>query len=85
MEKGPGGPGLTAGAPHGRVAHHIDELGDRQSEAHDHHVRGVGHRPRPAVVAPKEVFEEAILGLGVGASLRQCCGMEREEEGSPGG
>lgn len=51
-------------------AYHIDELGDGQPEAHDDHVRGVGHWPCPAVVALKEVFEKAVLCLGVGNSLR---------------
>lgn len=53
----------------GGQAHHIDELGNRQPKAHDHHVRGVGHRPCPAVVAPEEMFEEAVLSLGRGGSL----------------
>lgn len=58
--------------------HHVDELGDGQPEVHDHHVRGVGHRPRPAVVAPKEVLEEAVLGLGGGGLLHRCCGTGGE-------
>lgn len=73
------------GAGHAGQAHHIDELGDGQSKAHDHHIRGIGHRPCPAVIAPKEVFEEAILGLRVRASLCQHCGISRGEERSPGG
>lgn len=58
--------------------HHIDELGNGQPKAHDHHVRGVGHRSRPAVVAPKEVFEEAVLSVGVGGPLRGYCWTGKE-------
>lgn len=61
-------------------AHHIDELGDGQPEAHDHHVGGVWHRPRIAVVAPKEVFEEAVLGVGRRGSLHRCCGTGGKSE-----
>lgn len=59
-------------------AYHVDELGYGQPKTHDDHVRGVGHWPRPAVVSPKEVFEEAILGLGVGGSRHRHCGTGRE-------
>lgn len=67
-------------------AYHVDELGDGQPEAHDDHVRGVGHWPCPAVVAPEEVFEEAILGLGVVGSPRQHwrTGRKSGVSGSPG-
>lgn len=59
-------------------AHHINELRDGQPEAHDHHVQRVGHRPCPAVVAPEEVLEEAVLGLGRGGPLRRRCGKGGE-------
>lgn len=59
-------------------AYHIDELGYGQPETHYDHVRGVGHWPCPAVVSPEEVFEEAILGLGVGGSRRRHCGTGRK-------
>lgn len=49
----------------GGQAYHIDELSNGQPKAHDHHIRGVGHWPCPAVVAPKEVFEELVLSLGM--------------------
>lgn len=61
-----------------RQTHHIDELGDGQPKAHDDHIRGVGHRPCPAVVAPKEMFEEPVLRLDLAGLLRLRCGTGEE-------
>lgn len=70
-----------------RQTHHIDELGDGQPKAHDDHIRGVGHRPCPAVVAPKEMFEEPVLRLDLAGLLRLRCGTgeERGVSGVHGG
>lgn len=47
-----------------RQTHHIYELGNGESKAHDDHIGGIGYWPRPAIVASKQVFEQAVLSLG---------------------
>lgn len=59
--------------PHQRATHHVDELCNGEPELHDDHVGGVGHRPRPAVVAGEEVLEETLLGVAA-ALVRQAGG-----------
>ena len=46
--------------------HHVDELSDGQPEVDQHHVGGVGHRPRQLVVADEEVLQETLLCVAPG-------------------
>lgn len=46
-------------------AHHIYELGNGESKAHNDHIRSVGHWPCPAIVASEQVFEQAVFSMGV--------------------
>lgn len=56
------------------VTYNINELGDGQPEAHEHHVRDVGHGTGPFVVAREEFLQEPLLGVGSGLHMAKGCG-----------
>lgn len=54
------------------TTHHINQLSDGEAKVHQHHVSGVGHRPRELVVASEECLQQSLLSMGSGRSPRHC-------------
>lgn len=68
------GPELHSPHPH---TYHVNELCDRQAEVDEDHIRDVGHRPGPLVVAREEFPQQPFLCVGPGLHVAARWGTGR--------
>lgn len=50
----------------GSLTYHVNELCDGQAKVDKDHIRDVGHRPGPLVVAREQLLQQPLLGVGPG-------------------
>lgn len=60
--------------------HHVDELGDRQSEVNQHRVCSVPHRAGELIVMCEQILEQSLFSVGTRRNLGGNLSGEDEEE-----
>lgn len=61
----------------------IDELRDGEAEAHQDHVRDVGHGTGPLVITREEFLQEPLLCMGSGLHVAKGCGEGMKTPAGP--